>query len=62
MLQATNLLDALAEKDTSDVYDPNNDFELCEILKFCNSGQQKTQGHKLRYSDGQERTFSFDDN
>ncbi|KAI4448494.1 hypothetical protein C823_003014 [Eubacterium plexicaudatum ASF492] len=62
MLQAKNLLDALAEKDTSDVYDQNNDFDFGEVLKFCNSGQPKTQGHKLRYSDGQERTFSFDDN
>ena len=62
MLQAKNLLDALAEKNTSDVYDQNNDFDFGEVLKFCNSGQQKTQGHKLRYSDGQERTFSFDEN
>ena len=35
MLQAKNLLDALAEKDTSDVYDQNNDFDFGEVLKFC---------------------------
>lgn len=61
MLQAKNLLDALVEKDTSDVYNQNNDFDFGEVLKFCNSGQQKTQGQKLRCSDGLERTFSFDD-
>ena len=62
MLQAKKLLDALAEKDTSDVYDQNNDFDFGEVLKFCSSGQQKTQGYKLRYSDGSEKAFSFDDN
>lgn len=62
MLQAKKLLDALAEKDTSNVYDQNSDFDFGEVLKFCSSGQQKTQGYKLRYSDGHERAFSFDDN
>lgn len=61
MLQAKNLLDALKEKDKPDKCGGNNDFDFGEILKFCNSDQPKTQGHKLRYSDGQERTFSFDD-
>lgn len=55
------MLDALKEKDKPDKYDWNNDFDFGEVLKFCNSDQPKTQGHKLRYSDGQERTFSFGD-
>lgn len=61
MLQAKNLLDVLEEKNKPDECGGNNDFDFGEVLKFCYSGQQKTQGHKLRYSDGQERTFSFGD-
>lgn len=62
MTQAHNLLDALKEQEHSEVHDQNNDIDFGEVLQFCNLGQPKTQGHKLRYSDGQERSFSFDDN
>ncbi len=61
MLQAKNLLNALEEKDKPDECGGNNDFDFGEVLKFCNPGKPKTQGQKLRYSDGQERTFSFGD-
>ncbi len=54
------MLNSLSKEDnTNDYKDCNNDYDLGEVLEFCSG--KTIQKHKIRYSDGQEKTFSFDD-
>lgn len=62
MLAADGLLESLFEKDTMENYtDCNDDHDFGKVLDFYSSDDKKTYGYKLRYSDGQEKSFSFDD-
>ncbi len=45
----------------TDVLNKNDDHDFGEVLRTCRIGEPKTRGHMLRYADGQERAFSFDD-
>ncbi len=61
MLAVEALIKALAEEDrTASFTDSNDDRDFGKVLDFYSSGETKTQGHTLRYSDGTERIFSFD--
>lgn len=65
MLQVRGLLDALndlEENNQSNFNSQNNDYDFGDVLRFFETDKNKTRGHKLRYSDGTEKTFSFDDN
>ena len=48
----------LGEDSTEEFIECNDDMDFDEVLKFY--GGEPTQ-HKLRCSDGTERTFSFDE-
>lgn len=60
MLMADGLLEAL-EKDfiqsEEDGKHDNNDYQLGDVLLFFN---EKKEPHKVRCSDGKERTISID--
>lgn len=59
MLAADNMLNALLDESTvTDYRDYNNDHDFSEVLELC--GGNTEQRHKIRYSDGQEKYFSFD--
>lgn len=61
MLAADGLLESLLKEDNTENYtNCNDDHDFGKVLAFYSSGDTKTQGHKLRYSDGQEKVFSFD--
>ena len=61
MLAADGLLESLLEEDATENYtNCNDDHDFGKILDFYSSGDHKTHGYKLRYSDGQEKVFSFD--
>lgn len=58
MLAATQLLESLAEDDMQERKDCNNDHDFGKVLTFCSDDTIPT--HTIRYSDGQEESFSFD--
>lgn len=59
MLAVEGMLEALSGKDDTENYkNCNNDDDFGEVLEICGSGIHM---HKIMYSDGIERTFSFDD-
>lgn len=61
MLAVNNLLDALERDDNAETYtDSNNDFDFGSVLKRYKSESPVVE-RKIRYSDGQERCFSFED-
>jgi len=61
MLAAKGLLESLSMKEEAENYkDCNDDHDFGKVLDFYGSSGIKTAGHKLRYSDGQEKAFSFD--
>lgn len=61
MLAVNNLLDALERDDNAETYtDSNNDFDFGSVLERYKSDSPAV-GRKIRYSDGQERCFSFED-
>lgn len=60
MLAVKNLLDALERNEKTETNtDSNDDFDFSQVLGLYTSGNAMSQ-HKIRYSDGQERCFSFD--
>lgn len=60
MLAVKNLLDALERNEKTETNtDSNDDFDFSQVLGLYTSGNVMSQ-HKIRYSDGQERYFSFD--
>lgn len=61
MLAANGLLESLSMEEKAESYkDCNDDHDFGKVLDFyCPSGVKAT-GQKLKYSDGQEKTFSFD--
>lgn len=61
MLAADGLLESLSKDVNTEVFKDNNgDHDLGDVLQFFSSGIPKTHGNTLRYSDGQEKAFSFD--
>lgn len=61
MLAANNLLEALARNDEAENYtDSNNDYDFGKVLEFYKSTEPVNE-RNIRYSDGQEKHFSFDD-
>lgn len=61
MLAAKNFVDALTREDETETYtDSNNDYNFSDVLGLYKS-EESLSKHKIRYSDGQERCFSFDD-
>lgn len=59
MLAAEKMLNALSKgEDVQDYKDDNSDHNFSEVLKVC--GSNTSQKHKLRYFDGQEKYFTFD--
>lgn len=62
MLAAKGLLEDLSKEEHVENYkDCNDDFNFGEVLDFCNDGNINKHGNILRYSNGQEKTFSFND-
>lgn len=62
MLSAKGLLESLSKEETCESYsDCNDDHDFGEVLDFFNNGNSTYIGHNIRYSDGQEKIFSFDD-
>lgn len=60
MLAAEGLLNVLSTKNNEQNYENcNNDHDFSEVLKFC--GDSKTQAHTIRYANGEEKNFSFDE-
>ncbi len=62
MLATDSLLKALSEEDNAEggFMDSNDDQDFGKVLDFYASGKTITHGHTLKYADGQERVFSFD--
>ena len=54
-----SLLNDMEICENNDFKEENKDYDLGEVLAFCCDGEPKR--HMLRYSDGKERIFSFDD-
>lgn len=60
MLAAKGMLKALSESENVKEYkDNNSDHDFSQVLKVC--GGEVAQARKIRYADGQEKFFSFDD-
>lgn len=58
MSMTNDMLKALsAEEIPKDYKDSNNDFDFSEVLKSC--GTKTISSHVLRFADGQEKVFSF---
>lgn len=58
MSMTNDMLTALStEKVQTDYKDSNNDHDFSEVLKLC--GTKINQDHTLRFADGQEKAFSF---
>lgn len=57
MLAADNLLKALNNNNPANYKDVNEDYDLCDVLRFYGD---RTEGHKIRYSDGTEKIVTFD--
>lgn len=58
MLAAKNLLDSLVEENNSSPQkNYNDDHDFSKVLEFC--GGQATHESKIRYANGQEKSFSF---
>lgn len=58
MSMTNDMLKALSAEETSKDYkDSNNDFDFSEVLKAC--ATKTTSSHTLRFADGQEKAFSF---
>lgn len=58
MLMTEEMLNILSKEDPpKDYKDCNNDYDFCEVLKFC--GESTANTHTIRYADGKEETFSF---
>ncbi len=61
MLAEKELLDSLLVEDNLEGYkDCNDDHDFGNVLESYGCGGTKTHGRKIRYSDGKERVFSFD--
>lgn len=59
MLAAGNMLEALSNDEESKVHkNHNDDHDFGDVLEFC-SGETEHK-NKLRYPDGKEEFFSFD--
>ena len=59
MLAVEGMLEALSREEGTENYkNCNNDEDFGAGLEVCGNGVHM---HKLMYSDGKERTFSFDD-
>lgn len=60
MLAAKGMLKALSESENVEEYKNNNsDHDFSQVLQVC--GGEIVQTRKIRYADGQEKNFSFDD-
>lgn len=60
MLAAKGMLESLhGGNSESHCKDRNDDHDFGKVLEFCGSGADEV--HKVRYFDGQEASFSFDD-
>ncbi len=60
MSMTNDMLKALCvEEAPKDYKDSNNDYDFSEVLKLC--GTKITPANKLRFADGQEKAFSFND-
>lgn len=62
MLAANGLMEALLRSDSTDEYkDSNDDYDFGRVLEFCGATAEgkKNSGRMIRYSDGEERAFSF---
>lgn len=60
MLAAKSMLEALSVSENEQDYEYyNNDHDFSKVLEACSG--DVTQKRKLRYADGQEKIFSFDD-
>ena len=59
MLAAKNMLKTMLEDPTNEPgKNHNDDHDFSKVLKFC--GGNTVHNNKIRFSDGQEKTFSFD--
>lgn len=59
MLAANNLLESLARNDETENYtDSNDDYDFGKVLGLYKTTDSVSE-RKIRYSDGQERPFSF---
>lgn len=59
MLASKNLQNALTTEESDNVYkDTSNDHDFSQVLEFCGEPAQEEQ--KVRYANGQEKIFSFD--
>lgn len=60
MLAVNGLLKFLSEEDQERNYQSDNDdLDLGMVLEFC--GNETLPKHEILYSDGQKKTFSFDE-
>lgn len=58
MSMINDMLKAIsAEEVPKDYKDSNNDYDFSEVLKLC--GTKITPINTLRFADGQEKVFSF---
>ncbi len=61
MIETNGLMEALRSEEIGDLpMDDNDDLDFGEVLKMCGSGRQITEGKVLKYADGTEKAFSFD--
>ncbi len=61
MISTDDLLRALNSAESlSNEANNSDDYELSEVLKSYQTDELEIK-HKTRYSNGQEKTFSFDD-
>lgn len=56
MLVADNLLKALNNNNSADYKNANEDYDLGDVLRFYDD---KSENHKIRYTDGTEKILSF---
>lgn len=58
MLAAENMLQSLMTEEKKNHKNSNDDRDFGKVLEFC--GSDSVSEHKIRYSDGEEKFFSFD--
>ncbi|MBD5537825.1 MAG: hypothetical protein HDQ99_22315 [Lachnospiraceae bacterium] len=60
MLAAKGLLNVLSvEGDEKDYKDYNNDHNFSDVLNYC--GDHTAKAHIIRYANGEEKKFSFNE-
>lgn len=60
MLASQEIINLITQKENNSnhVYN-NNDYNVSDVLNFCSDSTPKK--HLLRYPDGKEETFSFEE-